>query len=123
MALAPIRACAFSRGGGRNAKASLLWSACLVVVLAMGITAIGTTVATGQTELHLVALASELKEKIVDVKGNGVGVGDMAVVRERLLDATGTDQVGTAYWHGVVVRSPSNEPLHGGRCSTSPTVN
>lgn len=69
-----------------------------LVVLLVAAGVVATTSASGQTVLHLVLGPQEdVKLAVVDVKRNGLRLGDRIAGRGPLVDETQAERLGTAY--------------------------
>lgn len=83
-------------------RTSLLLSAA-VVVGALFAAGIGSDLASGQTEIHVVTIAAEAKYATVDHRPAGEDPGDRFVVWEPLFGEDGATRTGRAYWDFLVV--------------------
>lgn len=85
--------------------ATTLVSAAVLVTAAFG-----PNVASGQTDIHLVGLFADASVRLVDVHDDGLAIGDRGVVRQPLLDATGTTPMGIGFFDCVIVRGTKGDP-------------
>ena len=85
----------------------------MLMVLAMAavlVATYGVVVASGQTELHLIAEYS--RGALVDVHEDGtMGPGDTMVGRGPVFDETGVTRMGSAYWDCTVQRALDGDGL------------
>ncbi len=74
------------------------------VVLAVTGGALTTTVASGQTVLHVALRQQDIRVASFDENEDGLRLGDRIAARGPLVDETQSDRVGTAYLHCLVHR-------------------
>lgn len=76
----------------------------LVPAIVAALAVLVPTIASGQTEIHVIATYGRVTA--VDVHEDGeLGPGDPYVARGPALDATGTDRVGSVYWDCMIERA------------------
>ena len=76
----------------------------MAAVVALTTLLIGMTTASGQSVVHLVLPGEALVTKIVDLRRDGLRLGDRLAFRGPLLNGSKTKRVGTAYGECLVHR-------------------
>lgn len=75
----------------------------LVVLVITGGVLMATT-ASGQMVVHVILPLEDIREVVIDIKRDGLRLGDRIAARGPLLDESQTGRVGTAYVHCLVHR-------------------